>query len=95
VIWQTYTIDEKPHPYRKSKAGTQFYGPAGGAVWNSPTVDPVRQAVYFGTGDAIGQTAVLGLAVLTPAVLLIVSGRATMTSSGYEPSNVNPRSVRP
>ena len=25
---------------------------AGGAVWNSPTVDPVRNAVYFGTGDA-------------------------------------------
>jgi polyvinyl alcohol dehydrogenase (cytochrome) len=32
--------------------GVALYRPAGGAVWNSPTVDPVRNAVYFGTGDA-------------------------------------------
>ena len=32
--------------------GVTLYKPAGGAVWNSPTIDPVRQAVYFGTGDA-------------------------------------------
>ncbi len=31
--------------------GVQLYAPAGGSVWNSPTVDPVRHAVYFGTGD--------------------------------------------
>jgi polyvinyl alcohol dehydrogenase (cytochrome) len=30
----------------------QLYGPGGGPVWNSPTVDPVRHAIYFGTGDA-------------------------------------------
>ena len=28
------------------------YKPAGGAVWNAPTIDPVRGAVYVGTGDA-------------------------------------------
>jgi polyvinyl alcohol dehydrogenase (cytochrome) len=32
--------------------GVVLYKPAGGAVWNSPTVDPVRNAIYFGTGDA-------------------------------------------
>jgi polyvinyl alcohol dehydrogenase (cytochrome) len=32
--------------------GVVLYAPAGGAVWNSPTVDPAQGAVYFGTGDA-------------------------------------------
>src|SRR6185503_13178355 len=27
VIWQTYTIDERAKPYRKTKDGTQLYGP--------------------------------------------------------------------
>jgi polyvinyl alcohol dehydrogenase (cytochrome) len=52
VIWQTYTIEEKPHPYRKSKAGTQLYGPAGGAVWSAPTLDPKRNLLYVGTGNS-------------------------------------------
>lgn len=32
--------------------GTQLYGPAGVSVWNAPTVDPKRNAIYFGTGEA-------------------------------------------
>src|SRR5215467_13668324 len=32
--------------------GVVLYAPAGGAVWNSPTIDPVKRAIYFGTGDA-------------------------------------------
>src|SRR5688572_13558531 len=32
--------------------GVVLYKPAGGAVWNAPTVDPIRGAVYVGTGDA-------------------------------------------
>ncbi|HEX5432001.1 MAG TPA: PQQ-binding-like beta-propeller repeat protein, partial [Bryobacteraceae bacterium] len=50
-IWKTYVVPT-PKPTRKNSKGTQLYGPAGGSVWNSPTVDPVRHAVYFGTGDA-------------------------------------------
>ena len=49
-IWKTYTMDT-PKPTQKNDNGVQLYGPAGGSVWNSPTVDPVRHAVYFGTGD--------------------------------------------
>lgn len=30
----------------------QLWAPAGASVWNSPTVDVARQAIYFGTGDA-------------------------------------------
>lgn len=50
-IWKTYVVPE-PKPTIKNSKGTQLWAPAGGSVWNSPTVDPVRRAVYFGTGDA-------------------------------------------
>ena len=49
-LWKTYTMDD-PKPTRKNDNGVQLYAPAGGSVWNSPTVDPVRHAIYFGTGD--------------------------------------------
>lgn len=49
-VWKTYTMDD-PKPTQKNPNGVQLYAPAGGSVWNSPTVDPVRHAVYFGTGD--------------------------------------------
>ncbi len=49
-IWKTYVVAE-PKPTRKNSKGVQLYAPAGGSVWNSPTVDPLRHAVYFGTGD--------------------------------------------
>jgi polyvinyl alcohol dehydrogenase (cytochrome) len=51
-IWQAWVVPEEPKPYKTQANGVVLYAPAGGAVWNSPTVDPVRQAVYFGTGDA-------------------------------------------
>ncbi len=49
-VWKTYVMSD-PKPTQKNANGVQLYGPAGGSVWNSPTVDPVRHAVYFGTGD--------------------------------------------
>ncbi|HJT88139.1 MAG TPA: PQQ-binding-like beta-propeller repeat protein, partial [Bryobacteraceae bacterium] len=49
-LWQAYVMDE-PKPTRKNPNGMQLFAPGGGAVWNSPTVDPVRHALYFGTGD--------------------------------------------
>jgi polyvinyl alcohol dehydrogenase (cytochrome) len=52
VIWQTYTIDEKAKPYRKAKDGTQLYGPAGGAVWSAPTIDPKRNLLYASVGNS-------------------------------------------
>ena len=52
TLWKTYVIPERPAPTRKNNRGVQQYGPAGGSVWNTPTVDPKRNAVYIGTGDA-------------------------------------------
>jgi polyvinyl alcohol dehydrogenase (cytochrome) len=51
-IWKAWVIPDEPKPYKTQANGVVLYKPAGGAVWNSPTIDPVRQAVYFGTGDA-------------------------------------------
>ncbi|MBV8729023.1 MAG: PQQ-binding-like beta-propeller repeat protein [Acidobacteriia bacterium] len=51
-IWKTYIIPEIPKRTGKNAKGTQQFGPAGGGIWNSPTIDPQRHALYIGTGDA-------------------------------------------
>jgi polyvinyl alcohol dehydrogenase (cytochrome) len=51
-IWKTYLADD-PKPWKKNDNGVQLYGPATGGVWNAPTIDPVRGALYVGTGDAV------------------------------------------
>jgi polyvinyl alcohol dehydrogenase (cytochrome) len=58
VLWKTYVIPGGPKPLRKNSRGVQQWGPAGGSVWNSPSVDPVKHAIYFGTGDATTSPAV-------------------------------------
>lgn len=57
VLWKAYTIPEAPRPVKKNSLGTQLYAPAGAAVWNTPTIDPERQALYVGTGDAYTEPA--------------------------------------
>ncbi len=51
-LWKTYVIAERPKPTRLNSKGVQMSAPAGGSVWNTPTIDPKRQRLYFGTGDA-------------------------------------------
>jgi polyvinyl alcohol dehydrogenase (cytochrome) len=51
-IWKSWVVPEEPKPYRTMPNGVVLYKPAGGAVWNAPTVDPARNAIYVGTGDA-------------------------------------------
>ena len=51
-IWKTYTIAEAPKPSKKNSKGVQLWAPAGASVWNSPTIDAKRHAIYFGTGDS-------------------------------------------
>ena len=48
-IWKTYTIQDAPHPYRP---GQPQLGPAGAAVWSSPTIDTKRGVLYVATGDS-------------------------------------------
>ncbi|HTQ35942.1 MAG TPA: PQQ-binding-like beta-propeller repeat protein [Steroidobacteraceae bacterium] len=51
-LWLRHVPPRPPQPTHRNSQGVQQWGPAGGAVWNSPTIDPLRHAVYFGTGDA-------------------------------------------
>ena len=56
-VWKTYVISEAPKPIGKNAKGTQQFGPSGGGIWNSPTLDPKRHALYVGTGDAYTEPA--------------------------------------
>lgn len=51
-IWKSYTVTETPQQVGKNSAGTPLWGPAGAAVWSSPTIDEKRGAVYIGTGNS-------------------------------------------
>ena len=51
-LWKAWVIAEPPKPYLQQANGVWLYRPAGGPVWNTPTVDPRHNAAYFGTGDA-------------------------------------------
>ena len=52
TIWKTYPVQDAPKPTTKNSNGVQQYGPNGGAVWNTPTIDAKNHAIYIGTGDA-------------------------------------------
>jgi polyvinyl alcohol dehydrogenase (cytochrome) len=55
-LWKTYMIPALK-PVRKNSHGVQLWAPAGAAVWNAPTIDARRQALYVGTGDAYTEPA--------------------------------------
>ena len=51
VLWKTYMIPDEARMTVKNSVGTQLWGPSGGAVWNAPTIDLKRSALYIGTGN--------------------------------------------
>jgi len=51
-IWKGYTVLDPAKAYKTNKNGTQLMGPAGAAVWNSPTIDVKRKLVYASTGNS-------------------------------------------
>lgn len=51
-IWKTFTIDDEAKPYKQSSVGTLMRGPAGVAIWNSPTIDAKHGMIYVGTGNS-------------------------------------------
>jgi polyvinyl alcohol dehydrogenase (cytochrome) len=52
VLWKSFTVQQPPAPFKKNSAGTQMYGPAGGAIWSAPTLDLKRGVLYAGTGNS-------------------------------------------
>jgi polyvinyl alcohol dehydrogenase (cytochrome) len=59
-LWRTFVIQDEPKPRGKNKQGVTLYGPAGGSVWNPPTVDPKRHRIYVGTGNGVSEPAAAG-----------------------------------
>jgi len=51
LLWKTYTVDEPKPRGKNARNGTDAFGPAGGGIWSSPTVDVARRSVYFATGN--------------------------------------------
>jgi polyvinyl alcohol dehydrogenase (cytochrome) len=51
LVWKTYTMPD-PEPRGFSTTGKPLYGPAGAAIWSSPTIDPARGVIYAATGNA-------------------------------------------
>ena len=49
ILWKTFMIPDAPHTYRPGKPQL---GPAGAAVWTSPTLDVKRGLIYLTTGDS-------------------------------------------
>jgi polyvinyl alcohol dehydrogenase (cytochrome) len=45
-------VSDPAKPYKKNKIGTQLRGPAGAAIWSSPTIDAKRKLVYAATGNS-------------------------------------------
>jgi len=56
-VWRAYTIPVPPKRIRKNASGTQLWGPAGGSVWSSPTVDAKRGLLYVATGNGYNDPA--------------------------------------
>ncbi len=53
ILWKQSILDGvTPRPTRKNSAGTQMFGPAGGAIWSAPTLDAKRGQLYVTTGDS-------------------------------------------
>lgn len=55
-IWKRYMVDE-PKPRGTNAEGTPLWGPAGVAVWSSPTIDEKRGLIYIATGNAYADPA--------------------------------------
>jgi polyvinyl alcohol dehydrogenase (cytochrome) len=52
MIWKAWVVEGEVRAWKIQSNGVVLYRPGGGGVWNAPTIDPVRNAVYFSTGDA-------------------------------------------
>ena len=52
MLWRTFSIADPPRAYRTGPDGAELLGPAGGAIWSAPTIDPKRGVLYVATGDS-------------------------------------------
>jgi polyvinyl alcohol dehydrogenase (cytochrome) len=104
-IWKTFTIAEEPKQLGKNSNGAARWAPAGGGVWNSPTIDAQRRALYIGTGDAYTEPApkttdaILALALDTGKIVWSVQDTENDAwlagCNGARPSENCPKTLGP
>lgn len=51
ILWKSYTIANEPQKTNLNSKGVQNYGPSGAAIWSSPVIDSVNNAMYVTTGN--------------------------------------------
>jgi polyvinyl alcohol dehydrogenase (cytochrome) len=74
LLWQTHTIAEAPKVLRKTADGRNLIGPAGAAIWSTPTIDVKRRLLYVTTGNSYtdaetkGSNAVMAMSLEDGAV---------------------------
>jgi polyvinyl alcohol dehydrogenase (cytochrome) len=100
VNWQTFAIADAPAPTGKNSAGTVTYGPSGGGIWHSPTIDASTGSIYIATGDAYSKPAapttdaVMALDIKSGAVKwakqLTENDVWNMSCGGASPANCPP-----
>jgi len=57
TIWFASSIQEPIVSRGKNQLGVAMWGPSGASVWNTPTIDPKRKLIYFGTGNSFNEPA--------------------------------------
>jgi polyvinyl alcohol dehydrogenase (cytochrome) len=50
TVWRMHTV-EPARQIGRNRNGKPAHGPSGVPVWSSPTIDPKRGLLYFGTGE--------------------------------------------
>jgi polyvinyl alcohol dehydrogenase (cytochrome) len=51
-LWKSYTIQDRPTLLRAYADGSEAWGPSGGGIWSSPTIDAKRGALYVAAGNS-------------------------------------------
>src|SRR5436190_6022496 len=87
ALWKTYVIAETPKVIGTNNQGTKIFGPSGGGIWTSPTIDAKRGLIYVGTGNTFSGPD----QPLTDSVLAIdiKTGKVRWSFRGVEGSDVS------
>jgi polyvinyl alcohol dehydrogenase (cytochrome) len=104
-VWKTYTLPDPPTK-RTTPDGKTYMGPSGVGVWGPLTIDPKRNAIYFGTGntfsapDAGRSDAIVALNLDTGKILWIKQDEPddvwhTGCPQGNPPPGFAPKPTRP
>ncbi|HTS48394.1 MAG TPA: PQQ-binding-like beta-propeller repeat protein [Bryobacteraceae bacterium] len=50
-VWKSYSVTDPPKQFKNAK-GAEQWGPAGAAIWSSPTIDVKKKVIYAATGNS-------------------------------------------